>query len=375
MWVIKLPLRYTITLRSYKMADACIPITLERIRARIEIGENYFVTTGTDPEAAGDIMSFSISSGRNQSVSTFRCQLSVKISSNVLDDIDYVNNNLGQPIVVYAGVGEQSDRNLPRLFTGFVTSITQDPHWDDARKFLLSVSGEDVFALMKFNKYSRRFKSQDDAFAVITGGKRREGGRMTQLRRVPAGKAGVDFIASGSNTSMDHSPLIKTPDPQGMSPTASSPSSNKATEDANSGLKLSPDNVYAAKGSVLFVEAYKDGAALDTEGLKNTEGVGCLCCMNPSPTSFKTGAKTGIEGLKVGEDTYPIKLVGYTSSMDSTKKGFEFVVTGDYPAKVTFIHPITGETATIHFQQVPPHTHRTMADGGPAVGTYDVYQV
>jgi hypothetical protein len=361
------------------MADFCVPITLERIRARIVIGDNYFVTTGTDLNAAGDIMSFSVNASRGQSISTFRCQLSTKISSGVMEDIDYTKNNLGQQIIVYAGVGEQSDTNLPRIFTGYVTSLTQDPHWDDARKFILNISGEDVFALMKSNKYSRRFKTKDDAFAVITGGRHREGGRMTQLKRVPAGKAGVDWIASGSNESLEHSPLIKTPDPQGTSPSASSPPSSKKTEEESTKVTASPSQVSATIGSTVFIKLEKetkDGmVTIDPSSDQYTVGTKCLCHMNPAPSSFKTGEKSRTTGLNVGEDTYPLKLAGYESSVDPTQKGLEILVTGQYPAKITYVDPTTGATVTINFMGVPPHSHRTLPEGGPAVATWDTFQV
>lgn len=362
------------------MTDICVPITLERVRARIEIGSNYFVTTGTDAAAAGDIMSFSINASRGQPISTFRCQLVVKLSSNVMEDVDYAENNLGRQIVVYAGVGEQPDQNLPRLFTGYVTNMTTDPHWDDARKFILNVSGEDTFALMKYNKFSRRFKTQDDAFAVITDGKRREGGRMTQLRRIPAGKAGVDWIAAGGGTPGygEHSPLIRTPDPQGLSPNASRPGSRQTKDtDYQGRYRFEPQHVYANAGDRIFVKIIdeKTGEEVDPTALQYTEGTRCLFCMNPSPSSFETGTTSTSAGMKVGDPSYPITLKQYGSSVDLTAKGVEFIVTGDYPAKITFIHPITAGTCTINFHQIPPHDHRDLPRGGPAVGSYDVYQV
>ena len=295
------------------MAD-CVDIQLERIRAYIQIGQFYYVTTGTDPNAAGHIKSFTINKARQQSLSTFRCQLEVWLDAQVQPSLQQVNNNLGQQIIVHAGVGERSDTTLPRLFQGYVTNITQDPHWDDARKFILNVSGEDEFALMKYVKFSRRFKYGDDAFAVITDGKRREGGRMTRLRRIPAGKHGVDAPASSSNDSLEHSPLVKTPDPQGNSPTASSPAKGQGKTSSTSGVSFDKTHVYANAGDKVFVTATdKSGNTVDPNSLKNTQGVKCLCCCQPPPSSFeKSGESTGntsntAEGMQEGKKNYPVK--------------------------------------------------------------------
>lgn len=364
------------------MAD-CIPITLEKVRARIEVGPHYYVTTGTDDSSSGDIISFSVSKARGQFVAQFKCQLSVWFDSGALESINEIDSNLGQKIVVYAGVGNESSQNLPKLFTGYVTGATQDPHWEDSRKFLLNITGEDEFAKIKYgDKFSRRFKSGDDAYAVITGGTHRSGGSMTKLRRVPAGSRGVEMNEGGSATPGlgDHSPLIKTPDPQGKSPDGAKLNTKKDPKDNSSdftSVRFEPVHVYANAGDVLFAKVIDEstGEEVDPAELQKVVGEGCLLCMSPPPAAFVTGSiQDTAEGLKAGEETFPIK-VKYGSDTDPSAKGFQFTVTGDYPAKVTFIHPLTAASTTIHFHQIPPHDHRDMPRGGPAVGSYDVFQV
>jgi hypothetical protein len=358
------------------MADNCVDIQLERIRAYIQVGQFYYVTTGTDDNAAGYIMSFSINKSRGQNIATFRCQLSVWLDAQIQSSLQTTSNNVGQKIVVHAGVGEKSDPSLPRLFTGYVTGLTQDPHWEDARKFILNVSGEDEFTLMKYgSKFSRRFKYGDDAFAVITGGKRREGGRMTKLRRVPAGRKGIDGPATGSNSSLEHSPLIRTPDPQGHSPSAAAPSGGGSKPESTSGgLTVSSQHNYAKEGDVVdILITDKNGIPVDPNSLKNTQGVRCLCCCNPPPSAFTKGSSTTkAEGMKEGEKTYPVSVQYITKN---NLPYFRFTMTGAYPSKVTFIHPLTAETATINFHVIPPHGHRDLNDGGPAAGSFDSFQV
>lgn len=357
------------------MAD-CINIQLEQIRAYIRVGNHYYVTTGTDDNSAGNIMSFTINKSRGGNmIATFRCQLEVNYDAPIQSDLEATNNNVGQPIVVHAGVGESSDPNsLPRLFTGYLTSVTQEPHWDDASKFVVNISGEDEFALMKYGpKFSRRFKSGDDAYAVITGGDRRDGGQMTRLRHVPAGKRGVEVHATGSNQPLEHSPLIRTPDPQGKSPNAVSRSESRVDE-SESRIKFSQDSAYLNSGDKIFVSIdNEDGTQEDPESLKNVEGVKCLLCANPKPSSFSSNASSNRgAGLEEGAKTYPVSAK-YTRKGD--KPGIEFTMTGDYPAQVTFIHPLTGETCTINFYQIPPHDHTDITRGGPAMGSYSPFQV
>jgi hypothetical protein len=326
-------------------------------------------------------MSFSINKSRGQPIATFRCQLSVWANAPIKTDLETTNNNVGQHIVVYAGVGENSNTNLPRLFTGYVTGITQDPHWDDSRKYLLNVSGEDEFALMKYgSKFTRRFKMGDDAYAAITGGKRREGGRMTKLRRMAAGKTGVTFHSAGRNASLEHSPLIKTPDPQGStspSPPATTGGTSVKADEPKTSVTATPAHSYVVAGAVTDVKfTDKDGNPIDLKTLQNTAGVKCLFCSSPPPSSFSpSGDQGGTKpaGLQDGVKTYPVSVTYTTNAKGESIARFK--QTGSYPAAVTFVHPITGDTATINFHQVPPHDHRDIPRGGPAVGSFDSFQV
>jgi hypothetical protein len=348
----------------------CIAIELQPVRARIEIGSYYYVTTGQDDNAAGDIISWSLNKARGQQTSNLRCQLVVDLSSDALEDIEYTDGDFGHKVVVYAGRGLLPDRNLPKLFTGYITSLNTEPYWEEEQKFMLSITAEDTFALMK-DKFSRRFKGEDDAFAVITGGKRREGGRMTKLRRVPPGSKGVDFVAAGSsNVSMDHSPLIRTPDPQGLTPKAVVPSSNSSEETSQGQYEFNPPYLWARVGTVQKVQVVdkSTGEPVDPQELENIEGTGCLLCKGYSMDG-------GNKGMVSGADDFPLSVKYGTQTENPSEKVFEFTCTGDFPSSATFIHPQTAGTCTIHFYPIPPHTHRTMMDGGPAVGTFDVGQL
>lgn len=365
------------------MADDCTNLVLERVRARIEMAGFHYVTTGLDNTAAGDILSFSLNKSRGQSTASLSCQLAVWINNSAaLESFNYVEDNMGHRIILKAGalVGEPQDEfaGLPTLFTGYVVNVREQPHWSDARKYILDVQAEDVFAKMKYmGKFSRRFKIKDEAFATINGGKRRQGGNMTNLYRIPPGRKGLSFIHAGSTGGNEHSSLIKTPDYKPKSPEGIKKSTGSArTSEAAASLRAEPSKTYAKKGDAVFIQIIdrSTGEAVDVAAKAQAAGAGCVMCCDPPPQALQTGSSSGGSGIKFGENTFPVKCVT-GSSQDPTAKGFEVTITGDYPARLTYIDPQTGETATVEFDIVPPHTHRDMTGGGPAVSVYDAYGV
>lgn len=358
----------------------CTTLSIERVRAKITVGSYYYVTTGLDDQSAGDVLSFNINRSRGQPIATLSCQLAVWIdNSGALESFETAENNMGERIIVEAGAlpADANDNfdNLPRLFTGYVTNVRESPHWSDARKYILDISAEDEFAKMRYlGRFSRRFKIGDDAFAVITGGKRRQGGNMTLLNRVPAGRRGLEFIHA-RNSGLENSPLIKTPDTKPDTPQGVKTAGSATDESSTGNYRAEPSKVYAKSGSIVYVDIIDTttGEAIDVSSLQYTAGNGCLFCMNPAQQYFSGGGGTGA-GVRPGADSFPLSWVP-GSSTDSNATGVTVTVTGDYPAKLTFIHPQDGGTATIEFDIIPPHSHRNMGDGGPAVAVYDAFGV
>ena len=247
----------------------CTTLSIERVRAKIQIGSYYYVTTGLDDNAAGDIISFTINKARGQPIGTMNCQLAVWIDNDdALESFETVEDNMGEKVIVNAGAlaadAVDSFNNLPTLFTGYVTSVRESPHWSDARKYILDITAEDIFARMKYmGKFSRRFKYADDAFATINGGIRRQGGNMTRLQRVPAGRRGIDFVDSGNDSSVDKTPLVKTPDwkpptPVGVSRIRGSEYDTGA--DTSSTYRFEPSTASVREGSVLNLSVYQQAS-------------------------------------------------------------------------------------------------------------------
>jgi hypothetical protein len=360
----------------------CPTLEMEKVSAAVYVGPFTFCTPGRIENESGHIMSFSITRNRNQPVATL--QFTVDAWMDLSSAFSTTANNLGDRVVVKAGVGDDLGK-LPTLFTGYVTGLRRRPNFEDARKIILEFSAEDEFVKMKANpasKFTRRFRMGDDAFAVITGGKRRQGGNLTQLKRMPPGKGGISFQQSGSSMGGEHSPLIKTPDPQGgygrLSPQGAKKSSgsNSSTTGAETDIIFSPNTLYAGAGNKVFAQVTNrnTGEPIDVQEAARQAGKGCCLHCDPPPRSFDSGAGTRSTGLTIGDKSFPVSVI-VGSSSDSEAKGFEFTITGDYPFKITFVHPLSGATCTIQFNIIPPHDHRDIARGGPAVGSYDVFQI
>jgi hypothetical protein len=352
------------------MAVACKPLTMQKITGIVEVGSFRFCTPGREESASGELISFSITRTRNDPTAKLQCQVHANIVSGVGSSFHTAANNLGDQIRVSAGEAG----NVVTLFTGYVTGLKKRPHWQDARKIILEITAEDVFVKMRVGgKFSRRFKMQDDAFAVITGGTRRQGGQMTMLKRVPAGKSGVSFMSAGNTGGAEHSPLIKTPDPQGKSPSGSTSPSSASTgkNQTEVSLRGEPSSVYASAGSQVYWQVIDQstGLPVNIEDSVRLSGAGCCLHMNPAPSSFSTGSQSSKTGMTIGSKEFPI------SAAVKDTNGFLFTVTGDYPARVTFVHPRTGGSCSLDFNIIPPHDHRDIARGGPAVGSYDIFQI
>jgi hypothetical protein len=334
-------------------------IVLERVHAKITVGGAVFGTPGHGV-FDGYILSFNVNSSRSQPVSSCRCVLSAEIDS-LGKVIDNAGPN-GPTIKIYGGVNQSETL----LFTGYVTSVAQEPHWEDSRKCMLQISAEDVLKVLHKKRFSRRFKIVDEAYAVITGGQHREGGNMTQLKKTELMLALP--MASGDNPTKN-SPLIKTP-------SGVYQFNWNTGENSNSPYRFEPRQVYATSGDTLRVKVVdrKSGLTLNAKTLSDIvgENQGCLFC---SPYAAEgSNEMCSRATMKIGKKAYPLE-VKTGSTDDPTLDFFEFTVTSDYPCQVAFVHPYDGQTAFLEISQVPPHDHRTISRGGPAVGSYDVFQV
>jgi len=360
------------------MSEDCPEIIIERIRAVISFSGSTFVTYGSDTEHEGWIKSFNINRTRTQSISTMSCQLDVLMSADIMGNVEAAVDDLGPMITVRAGVSQDgSDTGVPLVFTGYITSVKRTPNFNDSTRFILNVSAEDVFTKMKRHKFSRRFKLADEAFATITGGKRRAGGNMTRLKRAAAGKHGIDKVDNSSSSTVlgEHSPLVRTPDPQGLSPTGAK-WNKKSTKNDPTGQRETytweTKELFGTKGARIF------NRVLNTETMQpidptKFDRMSCMCHSTPKPRALggTGGSRTG-SGMLSGVEYFPC-MVEFVTDTDPAGIGFVFTLIGDYPCKITFVHPEMGATCTFDINVVPLHDHRDAATGGSAVGAYDAW--
>ena len=111
------------------------------------------------------------------------------------------------------------------------------------------------------------------------------------------------------------------------------------------------------------------GNVIDLPTLQSMVSKSCMFFCNPAPMALEGGGGgTVIAGMEPGVKAFPITL------SELTADGAIFFVTGDYPARITFVHCITGATCNIDFLMIPPHAHDRLTTGGPAYASYNSFQ-
>lgn len=127
---------------------SCANITIEKIRATIQIGDKIFATP--------DIKSFNVSRSRSAIAATFSASIEVPVTQQFAT---------GQQIVIKAG----TEGNEQTIFTGLVRSVTVNPAFERATSYIVNLSGADRFQELEGKNISRRQRTRAaQAFAAIT---------------------------------------------------------------------------------------------------------------------------------------------------------------------------------------------------------------
>lgn len=373
------------------MTVACPIIEEQIIRSQVTIESLSWGVPGSTEAQDGHVLSFSISKSRGNPVGQMSCTLETWIKSDVSRITSVEDNGLGACIRVYGGkVKSPSGYSLPQLFTGYIKDIKLDPHWDDARKVIMSITAEDVFVKLRRHKFSRRFKMKDAAFAIITDGNRRIGGNMNQLRRGQRSGSNYQNAASGADQFGENSPLIKTPDFKPKTPQGRYVNSGKAQPDTPVTYRFAPSHIIMKPGDRVVVKLMDEQNKqrkigngkefdLDTSAYKPS----CFCYMNPNFDSTAGNKSQGIAGgFKALDITKGDGSPGSVSIIPSDhatlgKSAGSFLIKMKdwYPFKIIYIDPETKGTASLDVAVVYPHDHRDISRGGPAVGVYDTMQL
>ena len=223
---------------------------------------------------------------------------------------------------------------------------------------------------MKYmGKFSRRFKYADDAFATINGGVRRQGGNMTRLQRVPAGRKGIEFRHAG-NSSLENSPLIKTPDWKPKTPEGTTRIKGSAADDSTTNVKIEPSQKKIDMGKpgdqavVTFDREDQENNTRETVIMAEVAPMAeCIFCSSHKDPS-------GNAGIQENDTSRPASW-----EQDPNGNGIIITMQEATPSSLTFIDPVSGATATVNIDIIPPHDHRDMTRGGPAVAVYDTFGV
>jgi hypothetical protein len=133
----------------------CLPIVIEKIRARIVIN-NYIVETPY-------VKSFNVTKSRASLTNTFSASIEIPINANLGD----IGNGY---VAIFSGTKENY-LNEP-IFTGVIKQTTINPLIGKPNYILLNFSGSDVTYKLENKRFSRRLQREGPGlFVTIEGSK------------------------------------------------------------------------------------------------------------------------------------------------------------------------------------------------------------
>lgn len=170
---------------------ACVPVTNEKIRAEILMGNTVLARTPF-------VSSFNVNESRTQESLTF---------SVTFEMIGGTPFPLGEKLVIRAG----TKGNLKTIMTGTIESTTAQPSFGKPNYFSVTLGGRGVLSALSNKTFSRRLKSAGQGiFCLITGGSaNRPSGFHTLDKNVASGnhQAPVTHPNPAKKTG-EHSPFI-----------------------------------------------------------------------------------------------------------------------------------------------------------------------
>lgn len=172
------------------MANSCLTVTEEKIRAIVSLGGVEFRTPY--------VKSFNVNKSRGQISNTFNVTLEVLAGTSF---------SLGQPVVIRAGLRGSEKK----IFTGVVEGTSVRPVYGKPSYFSLTVQGSGVLSVLENKTFSRRLSSTGQGlFCLITGGNEQHAEKFYSLsKRVDSGNhTVVSSSPSPTGGEGDQSPLI-----------------------------------------------------------------------------------------------------------------------------------------------------------------------
>ena len=146
----------------------CIPITEEKIRAELWLGDQG---SGTRLAKTPFISDFTVSKSRGQLTDT--CSVTFEMIAGT-------PFTTGQGLSIKAG----TKGNLKTIFTGSIISTKVSPSFGKPSYFSINLGAEGILAELENKKFSRRLKSDGQGmFCLITGGSANRPDSATSLDR------------------------------------------------------------------------------------------------------------------------------------------------------------------------------------------------
>jgi hypothetical protein len=296
---------------------SCANITIEKIRAIIQIGDKEFVTP--------DIKSFNVTRSRSSLAATFSASIEVPITQKFAT---------GQDIVIKAG----TEGNLQTIFTGSVRSVTVNPAFERATNYIITLSGADKFQELEGKNISRRQRTRAaQTFAAITSVTKRPQRGISYDVRIGGG-GGPASIRSSDTLIPEHSKVVSTDRP-------------------------SYDPLHNAKKP----EEVDDESGSQSGGTTAAAGQ-----IRPAAVAIPVGGKVRfIANVTFGAgDTWTVSDTK-VGTIDNRNDGTAiYTQLGLGENVVRFIDDSRGSVSTATALGIPIHDHSSLGQGGPAFGVY-----
>ena len=122
-------------------------------------------------------------------------------------------------------------------------------------------------------------------------------------------------------------------------------------------MKFQPSEIWGSAGTHIHIKLQERGEDIPIRA-KN-----CVIFTSPDRDSARI--------IEVDLRSFPIAI----RTIKDDPNAWEIIITGDHPAFILYRDPDTDETAAVNVGIVPPHNHRDVGRGGPAVDNYDVFKI
>jgi hypothetical protein len=297
---------------------SCANITLEKIRASIQVGDKTFVTP--------DIKSFNVQRSRSSLAATFSASIEVPITQKF---------STGSQIVIKAGTEQD---NLPTIFTGTVTSVTVNPAFERAASYTITLSGADRFRDLEGKNISRRQRTRSaQSFAAITSITQRPQKGIAYDVRI-GGSSGPASIRVLDSQLPEDKKVVNTDRP-------------------------SYDPLHNAK---------KPEEIDDESGSQSGAIAGSILQIRPSSVAIPVGGKVRfvVNTTFAAGDTWTVSDTA-VGTIDNRNDGTAIYTQLGLGENVIRYNDVSaGSVGTATALGIPIHDHSSLGQGGPAFGVY-----